>query len=116
LSFSEANDMMEWQGGADFGCGTRLPQVFESNEGSQQKMPKSKLVNLLDEVEMHIERIWRDALKLEEEKGRLPATLDALRNSEIIIDLGDSKYTSLWGFWNTFRIHFLYSHEMSKVM
>jgi BCL2-associated athanogene 2 len=108
--------MMEWQGGADSGSGTRLPQVVEPNEGSQQKSPKSKLVNLLDEVEMHVERLRRDALKLEEEKDRLLTTLDSLRNSEIMIDLGDSKYTSLWGFWNSFRVHFLYSHEMSKVM
>jgi BCL2-associated athanogene 2 len=86
---------MEWKGGCDAGSGTRLPQIIEAVEGSQEKSPKSRLVNLLDEIEMHVERLRRDALKLEEEKDRLLATLDSLRNSEIMIDLGDSKYTTL---------------------
>jgi hypothetical protein len=113
--FEETNTM-EWQGGVDAGSGTRLPQIIEPNEGSQEKSPKSRLVNLLDEVEMHVERLRRDALKLEEEKDRLLATLDSLRNSEIMIDLRDSKYTSLWALPKFVSHPFLYSFQMWKVM
>jgi BCL2-associated athanogene 2 len=104
---------MEWQGGADAGSGTNLPQIVEPKEGSRQKSPKSKLVTLLDEVEMHVERLRRDALKLEEEKDRLLSTLDSVRDSEIMIDLRDSKYTSLWEFRNSSQVQFLYTLQMS---
>jgi BCL2-associated athanogene 2 len=103
---------MEWQGGGGAGSGTNLPQIVEPKEGSQQKSPKSKLVTLLDEVEMHVERLRRDALKLEEEKDRLLSTLDSVRDSEIMIDLRDSKYTSLREFRNSSHFHFLYSLQM----
>jgi hypothetical protein len=101
---------MEWQRGVDADSGTCLPQIIEPNEGSQQKSPKSRLIHLLDEVEIHVERLRRDALKLEEEKDRLLATLDSLRNSEMMIDLSDSKYTSLWALLEFVSRPFLYSH------
>jgi BCL2-associated athanogene 2 len=104
---------MEWQGGSDAGSGTSLPQIVEPKDGSQQKSPKSKLVNLLDEVEMHVERLRRDALKLEEEKDRLLSTLDSLRDSEIMIDLRDSKYTSLYAFRNSSNFNFVHSLQVS---
>jgi hypothetical protein len=115
-SVSEETNTMEWQGGCDAGSGARLPQIIEPIEGSQQKSPKSRLVNLLDEVEMHVERLRRDAMKLEEEKDRLLATLDSLRNSEIMIDLRDSKYTTLWALTEYVSRPFLYSLQMAKVM
>jgi BCL2-associated athanogene 2 len=74
---------------------THLPQIVESCPGSPQKSPKERLVDLLDQVGMHVERLRRDALKLEEEKDTLLTTLDTLRNSEMMIELSDSKYSSL---------------------
>jgi hypothetical protein len=115
-SVSEETNTMEWHGGCDAGSGARLPEIIEADEGTQQKSPKSRLVNLLDEVEMHVERLRRDALKLEEEKDRLLATLDSLRNSEIMIDLRDSKYATLWALLGFVSRSFLYSSQMAKVM
>jgi uncharacterized protein (DUF2342 family) len=73
----------------------QLPQIVESSARSPQKSPKDRLVDLLDQVEIHVERLRRDALKLEEEKDTLLTTLDTLRNSEMMIELSDSKYTTL---------------------
>jgi hypothetical protein len=77
------------------GSETQLPQIVESSPGSPHKSPKDGLVDLLDQVEIHVERLRRDALKLEEEKDTLLTTLDTLRNSEMMIELSESKYTSL---------------------
>ncbi|KAK7865108.1 hypothetical protein R5R35_014640 [Gryllus longicercus] len=67
--------------------GVPQTQIVDSNPGSPQKSPKERLVDLLDQVEIHVERLRRDALKLEEEKDTLLTTLDTLRNSEMMIDL-----------------------------
>jgi BCL2-associated athanogene 2 len=82
---------MDWQAGHDAGSGSVLPQVAEPNPDTSQKSPKDRLVHLLDQVEMHVERLRKDALKLEEERDTLLTTLDTIRNSEMMIDLSDSK-------------------------
>lgn len=97
LPFAENVNKMDvdnWQAvsDADTDSGTQPTQIVESNPGSPQKSPKDRLVDLLDQVEMHVERLRRDALKLEEEKDTLLTTLDTLRNSEMLIELSDSKY------------------------
>ncbi|XP_069690499.1 BAG family molecular chaperone regulator 2 [Periplaneta americana] len=86
-------DVDNWQAvsDADTDSGTQPTQIVESNPGSPQKSPKDRLVDLLDQVEMHVERLRRDALKLEEEKDTLLTTLDTLRNSEMLIELSDSE-------------------------
>lgn len=83
---------MDWQAGVDADSGSLFPQIAEPNPDSSHKSPKDSLVKLLDQVEMHVERLRKDALKLEEERDRLLTTLDTIRNSEIMIDLSDSKY------------------------
>jgi hypothetical protein len=87
-------DVDNLQAAPDSDSGIQLPQIVESNPASPQKCPKDRLVGLLDQVEMHVERLRRDALKLEEEKDTLLTTLDTVRNSEMMIDLTDSKFTS----------------------
>lgn len=72
---------------------TLLPHIVESGPASPQKSPKDRLVDLLDQVEIHVERLRRDALKLEEEKDTLLTTLDTLRNSEMMVELNERKYT-----------------------
>jgi hypothetical protein len=83
---------MDWQAGVDADSGSLFPQIAEPNPDSSHKSPKDSLVKLLDQVEMHVERLRKDALKLEEERDRLLTTLDTIRNSEIMVDLSDSKY------------------------
>ncbi|XP_067003172.2 BAG family molecular chaperone regulator 2 [Anabrus simplex] len=67
------------------------PHIVESNPGSPQKSPKDRLIDILDQVEMHVERLRRDALKLEEERDTLLTTLDTLRNSDMMVELNEGE-------------------------
>jgi BCL2-associated athanogene 2 len=101
---------MEWQIGVDADSGSLLPQVVEPNPNSPQKSPKDRLVKLLDQVEMHVERLRKDAFKLEEQRDTLLTTMDTIRNSEMMLELSDGKYLCL-RFLNSFalRVYFFIS-------
>jgi BCL2-associated athanogene 2 len=83
---------MDWQAGVDADSVSIFPQIAEPNTDSPRKSLKDRIVKLLDQVEMHVERLRKDALRLEEERDTLLTTLDTIRNSEMMIDLSDSKY------------------------
>lgn len=71
-----------------------LPQVMETSESDfSQKQPKDRLVDLLDQIEAHVEQLRKDASKLEEERDTLLTTLDTLRNNEVLCELIDSKFS-----------------------
>lgn len=54
---------------------------------SKESKPKDRLVGLLDQIEMHVEQLRKDASRLEEEKDTLLTTLDTLRNNDILHSL-----------------------------
>ena len=85
-------DVDNWHSTSEADSTSHSSQIVESNPGSPQKSPKDCLIDLLDQVEMLVERLRKDALKLEEEKDTLLTTLDTLRNSEKIVELEDSRY------------------------
>ncbi|XP_012233532.1 BAG family molecular chaperone regulator 2 [Linepithema humile] len=63
---------------------------MESEHRQQESSePKSKdrLVGLLDQIEVHVEQLRKDASRLEEEKDSLMTTLDTLRNNDMLCDL-----------------------------
>ncbi|XP_070151403.1 BAG family molecular chaperone regulator 2 [Polyergus mexicanus] len=66
---------------------------MESEQQQQQQQhgkvpkPKDRLVGLLDQIELHVEQLRKDAARLEEEKDTLLTTLDTLRNNDILISL-----------------------------
>lgn len=64
---------------------------MESEQQQQQHgkepKPKDRLVGLLDQIELHVEQLRKDAARLEEEKDTLLTTLDTLRNNDILISL-----------------------------
>ncbi|KAG7211948.1 hypothetical protein KM043_011157 [Ampulex compressa] len=64
-----------------------LPQIMETSDCDSKKKPKDRLVCLLDQIEVHVEQLRRDAWRLEEEKDSLLTTLDTLRNNEILCTL-----------------------------
>ncbi|KAF7995462.1 hypothetical protein HCN44_006569 [Aphidius gifuensis] len=66
-----------------------IPQIMESSE-SEYKKPKDRLVNLLDQIELRVEQLRRDALRLEEEKDTMLTTLDTLRTNEILTFLEEA--------------------------
>ncbi|XP_020286879.1 BAG family molecular chaperone regulator 2 [Pseudomyrmex gracilis] len=55
----------------------------EPQHGNEAK-PKDRLVVLLDQIEMHVEQLRKDASRLEEEKDSLLTTLDTLRNNDML--------------------------------
>ncbi|KAK0167813.1 hypothetical protein PV327_001673 [Microctonus hyperodae] len=67
-----------------------LPHIFESSDCAYAK-PKDRFVSLLDQIELRVEQLRKDALRLEEEKDTMLTTLDTLRNNEDMLEsLDDS--------------------------
>ncbi|XP_033333194.1 BAG family molecular chaperone regulator 2 [Megalopta genalis] len=67
-----------------------LPHILESAECDGSGKPKDRLVNLLDQIEEHVEQLRKDASRLEEEKDILLTTLDTLKNNEILSALQET--------------------------
>ncbi|XP_032673826.1 BAG family molecular chaperone regulator 2 [Odontomachus brunneus] len=53
-------------------------------QSSNELKSKDRLVGLLDQIEVHVEQLRKDASRLEEEKDSLLTTLDTLRNNDIL--------------------------------
>lgn len=68
-----------------------IPQIDDSKTSDMDQTPKDRLIELLDEVELHVERIRKEAAKLEEEQNTLFTTLDTIRNSDQLSTLDESK-------------------------
>ncbi|XP_012531695.1 BAG family molecular chaperone regulator 2 isoform X2 [Monomorium pharaonis] len=58
-----------------------------SEQPSREQKPKDRLVGLLDQLEVHVEQLRRDAARLMEEKDGLLTTLDTLRNNDMLFAL-----------------------------
>ncbi|XP_014480540.1 PREDICTED: BAG family molecular chaperone regulator 2 [Dinoponera quadriceps] len=59
----------------------------EQQQCSNELKPKDRLVGLLDQIEVHVEQLRKDASRLEEEKDSLLTTLDTLRNNDLLCTL-----------------------------
>ncbi|EFN88271.1 BAG family molecular chaperone regulator 2 [Harpegnathos saltator] len=62
----------------------------QRQQSSNVSKPKDRLVGLLDQIEVHVEQLRKDASRLEEEKDSLLTTLDTLRNNDILCTLEES--------------------------
>lgn len=67
------------------------PHIDDSATGEMDKTPKDRLLELLDQVEVHVERLRKEASNLEEERDTLFNTLDTIRNSDLLATLDQSK-------------------------
>lgn len=67
---------------------SRLPLIDESSALGTQA-PKDRLIAVLDQVEMRVERLRRDTVRIEEEKDSLLSTLDSVKHSELLADIAD---------------------------
>ena len=63
-----------------------LPHIMESMDDLGGK-PKDRLVSVLDRIEMHVEQLRKDAIRIEEERDTLLTTLDTLRNNDVVVSL-----------------------------
>ncbi|KAI8420296.1 hypothetical protein MSG28_008825 [Choristoneura fumiferana] len=68
------------------GEGSRLPLIDESTALGTQA-PKDRLIAVLDQVEMRVERLRRDTVRIEEERDSLLSTLDSVRHSELLMEV-----------------------------
>lgn len=69
-----------------------LPHIIESMDDFGGGKPKDRLVSILDRIEMHVEQLRKDAIRIEEEKDTLLTTLDTLRNNDVVVELEDSEF------------------------
>lgn len=60
---------------------------MEGSDSEYSNKPKDRLLSLLDQVEMRVEQLRKDAVRLEDEKDAMLTTLDTLRNNEMLIAL-----------------------------
>lgn len=97
--------------GSNIAEGSQFPHVDESSAFDDKVPTKDRLLCLLDKVEAAVERLRRDALKLEEEKDSLFTTLDTIRNSETLNILAESKcyyYYYYYGLYSLFLRNLFY--------
>ncbi|XP_014227815.1 BAG family molecular chaperone regulator 2 [Trichogramma pretiosum] len=66
-----------------------LPHIIESMDDFGGK-PKDHLITILDRMEMHVEQLRKDAMRIEEEKDSLLTTLDTLLNHDLFVGLEDT--------------------------
>jgi len=57
----------------------------------QQSNSKDSLVDLLDQIEIHVEQLRKEAARLADEKDTLLTTLDTLKNNDILHNLEGGK-------------------------
>lgn len=67
-----------------------LPKIDEA-QTFENKTSKQRALELLDLLEGHVEKFRRDAVRLEEDRDSLLASLDSIRNADIISDLIECK-------------------------
>lgn len=76
-----------------------MPKIDEDT-AMDPRSPKERITEILDLLEGHVEKLRKEASKLEEEKDTLLATLDSVRNADLINELHDQcKYTGCYLFW-----------------
>ncbi|XP_044265662.1 BAG family molecular chaperone regulator 2 [Tribolium madens] len=66
-----------------------LPKIDENNT-VDPKSPKERVLELLDILESHVEKLRREAAQLEEDRDHLLSSLDSVRNTDLIVDLPDN--------------------------
>ncbi|EFA05854.1 BAG family molecular chaperone regulator 2 [Tribolium castaneum] len=66
-----------------------LPRIDENNT-VDPKSPKERVLELLDILESHVEKLRREAAQLEEDRDHLLSSLDSVRNTDLIVDLPDN--------------------------
>ncbi|CAH0724270.1 unnamed protein product, partial [Brenthis ino] len=68
--------------------GTRLPLIDETS-ALGTRAPKDRLIAVLDQVEMRVERLRRDTVRIEEERDSLLSTLDSVKHSELLGEISE---------------------------
>lgn len=68
-----------------------LPKIDE-NHIMEEKTPKEQILEKLDFLEGHVEKLRKEACTLEENKDQLMSSLDSVKNMDLMNQLSDSKF------------------------
>lgn len=60
-----------------------------SRNNSICKLIVPRLITVLDQVEMRVERLRRDTMRIVEERDSLLSTLDSVKHSELLSDISE---------------------------
>ncbi|XP_060536191.1 BAG family molecular chaperone regulator 2 [Cylas formicarius] len=66
-----------------------LPKIDE-NLTHDPKTPKERILGLLDLLESHVEKLRKEASQLEEDRDHLLATLDSVKNADLMNQLNEN--------------------------
>lgn len=67
-----------------------LPKIDENNT-FDSKNPKERVIELLDILESHVEKLRKEASQLEEDRDQLLSSIDSVRNTDVIAELEESR-------------------------
>ena len=88
-----------------------LPNICERI--LEDSLMKENVIDILDEVESHVERLRKEAVHLEEEKETIMTALDTLKHSHILEDITESKFYTIFSIKNFYHqtcIFYLYTN------
>lgn len=66
-----------------------LPRIDE-NSAMDKKPPKERILEILDLLESHVEKLRKEAAQLEEDKDQLISTLDSVRHTDLMNQLSEN--------------------------
>lgn len=66
-----------------------MPKIDEASVLGPE-LPKDRLIAVLDQVELRVERLRRDTVRIEEEKDSLLSTLDSVKQSEFLQEIPEN--------------------------
>lgn len=67
-----------------------LPKIDENNI-MDNKTPKERIVERLDFLEGHVEKLRKEACTLEENRDQLLASLDSVKTTDLMNELAESE-------------------------
>ncbi|KAL3288359.1 hypothetical protein HHI36_002807 [Cryptolaemus montrouzieri] len=66
-----------------------LPKIDENNS-LDSKTPKERVIELLDVLESHVEKLRKEASQLEEDRDQLLSSIDSVRNTDVMSELEEN--------------------------
>lgn len=68
-----------------------MPKIDEDS-AMDSKTAKQKLTEILDLLEGHVEKLRKEASRLEEDRDSVLASLDSVRNADAMVELSECMY------------------------
>ncbi|KAF5278042.1 hypothetical protein FQR65_LT15814 [Abscondita terminalis] len=75
------------------GCsfGSLVLPTIDENLATESKSNKQRIIELLDVLEAHVEKLRKDAIKLEDDRDALLSSLDTVKNTDLLHELSENE-------------------------